>query len=231
VLFGAYGDVQFWSIGSPVLIVLLIAYVLIGPVWGNLRPDKISFLPSMRYYAGNWAPSIWLFRPGLMDRLDERITKAAPLPRIQLEGQIEPGTFDVTMARGYAMRAMHLHGRALAVLTPRMFEDLAATDAEVAAKGQDAFESIDGEQVAGLVLGWNFGDGHLHHEQLLAAIQDQCDFAPGDVRCLFLESQPLHRQGMHWRIADAANGGIDEGWIEIADLVGLQPWGEPTPVG
>jgi hypothetical protein len=36
---------------------------------------------------------------------------------------------------------------------------------------------------------------------------------------------------MHWRIADAANGGIDEGWIEIADLVGLQPWGEPTPVG
>lgn len=229
VLFGAYGDVTLWSIESPVLIGLLVAYVLVGPVWGNLRPDKISFLPSMRYYAGNWAPSIWLFRHGLMDRLDERITKAAPLPRIQLEGQIEPGTFDVTMARGYAMRAMHLHGRALAVLTPRMFADLAGSDPEVADRGQDAFESIDGEQVAGLVLGWNFGDGHLHHEQLLAAIQNQCDFAPGDVRCLFLESQPLHQQRMHWRVADAATGGIDEGWIEIADLVDLQPWGEPTP--
>ena len=32
------------------------------PVLGNLLPEKISFLPSMRYYAGNWATSHWLFR-------------------------------------------------------------------------------------------------------------------------------------------------------------------------
>ena len=37
--------------------------VLVGlPVLGNFRPDLISFLPSMRYYAGNWATSQWLFR-------------------------------------------------------------------------------------------------------------------------------------------------------------------------
>ena len=30
---------------------------------------------------------------------------------------------------------------------------------------------MDGELVAGLVLGWNFGDGHLHNEPLLAAVQ------------------------------------------------------------
>ncbi len=128
VLFGAHADVPFWSIDSPVLAAVLVAWVLIGPVLGSVRPDKISFLPSMRYYAGNWAASVWLFRPGLMERLDERITKAAPLHRIQLEGNIEPGTYDVTMARGQAFRAMHLHGRALATLLPRTYEDLAADD-------------------------------------------------------------------------------------------------------
>ena len=31
------------------------------------------------------------------------------------------------------------------------------------------YEYLDGELVAGMVLGWNFGDGHLHDEQLLSA--------------------------------------------------------------
>ena len=60
-----------------------------------------------------------------MERLDDCITKAAPLHRIQLEGNIEPGTYDVTMARGQAFRSMHLHGRALVTLLPRAYEDLA----------------------------------------------------------------------------------------------------------
>lgn len=225
VLFGAHGDVRFWSIHSPWLAAILIAVVLIGPVFGNLRPDEISFLPSMRYYAGNWAASVWLFRPGAMQRLDECITKAAPLHEIQLEGNIEPGTFDVTMARGQAFRAMHLHGRALMTLLPRLYDDLAQRDPSVAELGSDAFEMIDGEMIAGLVLGWNFGDGHLHHEQLLAAIQAECGFEPGELRCLFLESQPIHRQRMKWRTADAASGTLDAGVIEVRDLMDLQPWG------
>ena len=228
VLFGAWGDVRFWSISSPLLIAMLMVFVVVGPVWGSLRPDKISFLTSMRYYAGNWAPSIWLFRGSSMDRLDEHVTKAAPVPRVQLEGQIEPGTFDVTMARGFAMRAMHLHGPAIASLMPRMWADLAATDPEVADRGADAFELIDGEQVAGLVLGWNFGDGHLHDEDLLGAVQAECGFAPGELRCLMIESQPLHRQWMDWRIVDAATGRVDEGRVQIRDLRALQPWGAPT---
>ena len=229
VLFGHWGDVRFWDVGSPVVAVLLVALVLVGPVWGSLRPDKISFLVSMRYYAGNWAPSVWLFRRGTMERLDECITKAAPIPRVQLEGQIEEGTYDATMARGFAMRAMHLHGPAIATLLPRVVADLAETDPEVAALGIDAFELIDGEQVAGLVLGWNFGDGHLHFEDLLTAVQDECGFAPGELRCLFIESQPLHQQRMHWRTADAATGQLEEGYVQIADLRQLQPWGAPSP--
>ena len=47
------------------------------------------------------------------------------------------------------------------------------------------------EKLAGLVLGWNFGDGHLHNERLLDIVQQQCHFAEGDLRCIFVESQPL----------------------------------------
>ena len=226
VLFGAHAEVHFWSISSPLVIGAILAVLLIGPVFGSFRPDKISFLPSMRYYAGNWALSVWLFRPGMMERLDEHITKAAPIHRIQLEGQIEPGTYDVTMARGWSFRAMHLHGRALFKLLPETYRDLEELDAEIADRGSDAFEMIDGEMIAGLVLGWNFGDGHLHHEQLLEAVQSHCAFEAGQVRCLFLESQPIHQQQMHWRIVDAAAGLVSEGQIQIRELLELQPWGE-----
>src|SRR5215213_7148967 len=41
----------------------ILAVLCVGlPVLGNFRPDLVSFLPSMRYYAGNWATSQWLFR-------------------------------------------------------------------------------------------------------------------------------------------------------------------------
>ena len=63
---------------------------------------------------------------------------------------------------------------------------------------------------------------------LLAAVQAECGFEPGDLRCLFLESQPLHRQRMHWRVADAAAGPMNDGYIRVADLLDLQPWGART---
>jgi hypothetical protein len=241
VLFGAYGEVRFWEIDSPWLIAILLATLLIGPVFGSLRPDKISFLPSMRYYAGNWAPSAWLFAPGAMERINAHIVKSAPLHREQLEGQIEPGTYDLTMARGHAFRALHLHGRALYALLPRLSAGPQATnrddreltdrelaDRELADRELAEVEMIDGEMIAGLVLGWNFGDGHLHHEQLLAALQAECEFAPGELRCLFVESQPIHQQRLQWRAVDAATGPIDSGSIEISTLLELQPWGAPA---
>ena len=70
-------------------------------------------------------------------------------------------------------RLMHLHGRALPLLVPR------------AVKRFEDYEYVDGELVAGLSLGWNFGDGHLHNEQLMQAIQAQCGFEPGELRCIF----------------------------------------------
>jgi hypothetical protein len=83
---------------------------------------------------------------------------------------------------------------------------------------------MDGELVAGLALGWNFGDGHLHDERLLAALQQQCAFEPGELRCIFVESQPLGRAVLSWRIADAATGALGKGDIDVTTLVALQPW-------
>jgi hypothetical protein len=75
-----------------------------------------------------------------------------------------------------------------------------------------------------VINGWNFGDGHLHDHQLLAAVQEQCHFEEGQVRVITLESQPAHIQRQRYRIYDAATGLIEEGWVDIADMVSRQPW-------
>ena len=83
---------------------------------------------------------------------------------------------------------------------------------------------MDGEMVAGLSVGWNFGDGHLHGLQLLDAIQEQCGFEPGELRVVMVESQPLGGSSMAWKIADAATGVFAEGETKIADMIDRQPW-------
>jgi hypothetical protein len=212
VLFGTYAEVPVWSIASPWLIVVLTLALVVVPAVGNLWPTKVSFLPSMRYYAGNWAISHWCLRPGVLERIDDGLTTVAPSPRRQVERLYGPELFDVVLGRTQAFRAMHLHGRALTSLLA------------LAVENPDDYEVVDGELVAGLALGWNFGDGHLHHEQLLAAIQDRCGFAPGEVRAILVESQPAGRDWMHWRVVDAATGPVASGRIRVGALLEAQPW-------
>src|SRR4051794_5015895 len=69
---------------DPALLVLTVAGLLFLPVLGNLRPDLVSFLPSMRQYAGNWATGMWAFAPGAEQKLDERLVKSAPMQKTQL---------------------------------------------------------------------------------------------------------------------------------------------------
>jgi len=87
------------------------------------------------------------------------------------------------------------------------------------------YQWMDGELIAGLALGWNFGDGHLHGEQLLGAIQAQCGFAAGELRVIMVESQPLGRGTLAWRIWDAKDGLMESGEAAVAELRGVQPWG------
>ncbi len=66
--------------------------------------------------------------------------------------------------------------------------------------------------------------GHFHHLQLIEAIQEQCGFAPGDVRVVTLESQPAQMQRQRYRLYDAATGLIEEGWVDVAEMVKRGPW-------
>jgi Transmembrane protein of unknown function (DUF3556) len=218
-LFGHYADVPWSSLEDPLLLVILAVTCVGLPVLGNFRPDLVSFLPSMRYYAGNWATSQWLFRKdtGAEEKLDRQIVKAAPIVTRQLEDFYEQDMIDVLVYKGLAFRSMHSHGRGLNALTARAVEDI------------EAYDVREGELVAGVVLGYNFGDGHFHDHRLLAAVQERCEFAPGELRVVTLESQPAHVQRQRYRIWDAADGLVEEGWVDVREMVKLQPWlgGEP----
>jgi hypothetical protein len=210
-LFWAHPDVSPLAVGATPLGVLL-AVMLVGvPLIGNLAPRLVSFLLAMRYYAGNWACSVWLFR-GESHRKLAQLTTSATWVYDQLDRMYDRSTSVGVVGKVMAFRMMHLHGRALPHLIPRAVERL-----------QD-YEYLDGEIIAGLVLGWNFGDGHLHDEQLLRAVQQQCSFAPGELRCIFIESQPLGRSTMEYRILDAATGLLDDGTLSVPELRERQPW-------
>jgi hypothetical protein len=114
-----------------------------------------------------------------------------------------------------AFRAMHTHGRALNGLLPRAIDDEAA------------YKIREGEIVAGPLVGWNFGEGHLHNEQLLEAVQRRCNFDEGEVRVIVLEGQPIHIQKQWYRIVDAKTGVIEAGYVNVADMLTRQPWPEP----
>jgi len=210
-LFWAHPDVTPFATGSIIVDGFLIG-VLVGlPLFGNLYPHRLSFLLAMRYYAGNWAYGVWLFRGDSYRKLG-KLTTSAPWIYDQLARFYDRSTSVGIVGTVMAFRLMHLHGRALPHLIPKAVPSL------------PDHEYLDGELVAGYVLGWNFGDGHLHREPLLAAVQDQCGFEPGELRCVFVESQPLGKSTLAYRIVDAATGLVDSGELTIAQLRGSQPW-------
>jgi hypothetical protein len=223
-LFGHYADMPWFALEDPLLVLGILLPICVGlPLLGNFRPDLVSFLPSMRYYAGNWATSQWLFRKDTAaeDKLDAEIVKAAPIVTRQLEKFYDREMIDVLVYKGLAFRSMHSHGRALNALTMRAVADV------------DEYDVREGELVAGVVLGYNFGDGHFHDHRLLAAVQERCRFEPGELRVVTLESQPAHVQRQRYRIWDAAEGLVEEGWVDVRDMVRRQPWlvgDEPLPV-
>lgn len=218
-LFVEHADLGVGDLTHPWPVIGLLAVVLGTVVVGNLWPEKVSFLPSMRYYAGNWGSSLWCFGAGAVDRIDAAVSKASMLPHQQLAKVYgEEQTATELIHLGFAFRTFHPHGRALWSLVPRACPD-----------HEDRL-ILDGETVAGTALGWNFGDGHLHHEQLGAALQSRCGFEPGQVRVVFLESQPFHRQVQHYRLFDLATGEIERGYVRVADLVDRQPTDNDVPV-
>ncbi|MEL6251270.1 MAG: DUF3556 domain-containing protein [Bacteroidota bacterium] len=214
VLFGQHADVSIFSIGSPVLITALLICLLALQLLGNFYPRAVSFLISMRYYAGNWPYSVWLFKGNAEEKMDEHVVKASKTVGKQLDLFYDEPTKEMLLSRVISFRMMHLHARALHQLLPKAVDNI------------DDYTWRDGELVAGVALGWNFGDGHLHSEQMLKALQKRCNWESGELRCIFVESQPLGIPFMNWRIWDAKDGLIEEGQVGIDNIVDLQPWPE-----
>ncbi len=214
-LFGHYGTIHAVDLQSPLLLAILIVALAIVPIAGNLFPEKISFLPAMRYYAGNWATSVWCFRAGAEDKIEANVVKSSALVVNQLAKLYDAATAEIMSDKTAAFRAMHAHGRALNALLPRAIDNEAD------------YSMREGEIVAGPLVGWNFGEGHLHNEQLVAAVQRRCQFDEGDVRVIILEGQPIHIQRQAYRIVDAKTGLIEAGYVDVKDMLTRQPWPEP----
>ena len=212
-LFGHYGAIRATDLRSPLLLALIAIAVVIVIV-GNMFPEKISFLPAMRYYAGNWATSTWCFRVGAEDKIEADVVKSSALVVNQLTKLYGAATAEVMSDKVGAFRAMHTHGRALNGLLPRAIDNEAD------------YRVRDGEIVAGPLVGWNFGEGHLHNEQLLEALQRRCNFEDGDVRVIVLEGQPIHIQKQWYRIVDAKTGLIESGYVDVSEMLTRQPWPE-----
>jgi hypothetical protein len=203
---------------SPLLLAAFFVGLFLFPVLGNLFPAQISFLPSMRYYAGNWATTQWAFRKGCEQRLNTHIVKAAKNQIDQLTDLYGHPTAELMLQKAVAWRGMHSHGRALATLIGNHV---------------DSYENYDireGEFVAGTLLGWQFGDGHLHNESLMEAVQRRCGFAPGEVIVVYIESQPIHIPRQQYRVVDLALGELERGYIEVADMLASQPWLDHGPI-
>ncbi len=219
-VFVAHPGVLWADLAQPWLIAGLFV-VLAGLVlFGNLAPHKVSFLVAMRYYAGNWATTIWCFAGDGLDRLDRGVTKATELPHEQLTriyGSAEAAMVPLHM--GYAFRGFHSHGRALYSLVP-----------EACGPDHEDYLVLDGELIAAVALGWNFGDGHLHDEKLVAALQRRCGFAPGEVRVVILESEPFGRGFQRYRLVDAATGPVGSGHVLVRDLLERQPTATDVPL-
>jgi hypothetical protein len=215
-LFHEHAAVRLTEMSAPVAVLVALTCVAV-PLLGNLFPAKVPFLLAMRYYSGNWPYSVWLFK-GESHRKLERLTKSAPWIHDQLGRLYDKSQCVGIFGKVIAFRLMHLHGRVLEEAIPK-------------ACGEGRFEDyewVDGEIVAGMVLGWNFGDGQLQSEQLLRAVQEQCAFEEGELRCVMVEAQPLLGSTLHFRIHDAKTGLLEEGHADVNALRTRHPWSSPA---
>ena len=122
-LFWAHPDVSILAVGPPVLAAFLVVMLVGLPLFGNFFPGRLSFLLAMRYYAGNWAYSVWLFRGDSHEKL-ARLKKSSGWIYEQLDRFYDRSTAIGLVSKVMAFRLMHLHGRALRVLVPKAIDRL-----------------------------------------------------------------------------------------------------------
>jgi hypothetical protein len=220
-LFVAHARLGLSDLANPLPVAILFTVIAGTVVIGNLLPRKVSFLPGMRYYAGNWDTTVWCVKPSADEKFRIGSRALGPMYHLQLERLYKTKEeVLVPIHLAFAFRGMNTHGRALYTLVHRA---LAGYD-------EDDYNLCEGENLCSMVLGWNFGDGHMHNECLIDALQQRCGFEPGDVRVVILDAQPIHIQRQEYRLVDAATGEFERGYVDVDDMVTTQPWADDLPV-
>jgi hypothetical protein len=220
-LFVAHAELGLSDVANPVPIAVLFVLIAGTVVIGNLHPRKVSFLPGMRYYAGNWDTTVWCVKPAVDEKIRVGSRALGPMYHLQLERLYKSKEETlVPIHLAFAFRGMNTHGRALYTLVHRA----------LAGYNEDDYNLCEGENLCAMVLGWNFGDGHMHNECLIEALQERCGFAPGDVRVVILDAQPIHKQTQEYRLVDAATGEFERGYVNVADMADAQPWADDLPI-
>lgn len=198
---------------DPLLLIPVLFVGLFGIVLGAIWPQHVSFLIGMKQYAGNWASTTWAFRDKEKeDRLNERIVKASDNQIDQIEPIFGKEISEVFIQKAMAFRMMHPMGRMHITLQMRHNDDM------------DTRVLREGEFLGNVLLGWNFGDGHCNDERLVEAVQQRCNYEPGDLRVVFTESQPMFSKKVQYRVIDAALGVVEKGWYHNDDAYNAQPW-------
>jgi uncharacterized membrane protein YkgB len=206
------------GMSSPWLTAAIVAGLVFFPILGNFRPDKVSFLPSMRQYAGNWASAVWAFAPGAEQKLN-KVTRSSKNQLDQfVDFGYEPQWAEITMQHSIAWRSMHSQGRGLFSVLLKNLPDI------------DTRAVREGEFICNSLIGFNFGDGHLHNEDLIAAVQREAGFEPGELVIAWVESQGWGSKVQHYKLIDAALGVIERGTWNVADAVAEQPWLPNGPI-
>jgi len=220
-LFVAHPNLGLADLTNPLPVAILFVVIAGTVVIGNLYPRKVSFLPGMRYYAGNWDTTVWCVKPSADEKIRTGARALGPMYHLQLERLYgnKAGTL-VPIHLSFAFRGMNTHGRALFTLVHRA----------MAGYHEDDYNLCEGEILCAMVLGWNFGDGHMHNECLIEALQRRCGFEPGEVRVVILDAQPIQKQRQEYRLVDAATGEFERGYVDVDDMVTTQPWADDLPV-
>jgi hypothetical protein len=161
---------------------------------------------------------VWTFAPGAEAKLNN-VTRSA---RNQIDQFIafgyQPKWAEITLQKTIAWRSMHSQGRGLFSLLLTHLPDI------------DTRTVREGEFVCNSLVGFNFGDGHFHNEDLIRAVQREAGFEPGECVIAWVESEAFGSGVQLYKLIDAALGVIERGTWKVADAVAEQPWLPNGPI-
>lgn len=203
---------------SPWILAAVLAGVLIFPIIGNMRPDLVSFLVSFRQYSGNWATALWSFKPGAEAKLKAVVRPTGDqIDQLQQMGYPYEAA-EITLQQTIAWRSMQSQGKGTFSV---LYENLPDIEQRTIREGEFSTNAL---------IGFNFGDGHFQGIPMVQALQERCNFEPGEFVMAYAESSPLFGKTQDYMLIDAALGVVEKGTWNVKQMVNEQPWLPNGPI-